>query len=147
MTQAERSDLSDERRDPAEDLVHLVELEREARDGLIRAREQLLARDERFAAVEADLWAGFEERERKHRAELLRIEEVIESQGQQLEEYRAANTSLVEANHRLTVRLERVLDSAPGRLYRRLQALPGIRRIRDARTRGYERAVAARRHG
>jgi hypothetical protein len=144
MTQADQRDLPDDR--PAEDLIQLVALEREARDGLIRAREQLLARDERFAAVEAALWAGFEEREQRHRAELSRGAQVGESLRQQLEESRAANACLIEANHRLTVRLERILESAPARLYRRLQVLPGIRRIREARTRGYERAVAARRH-
>jgi hypothetical protein len=145
-SQGERSDPPDERGDSAEDLIQLVALEREARDGLIRAREQLMARDERFAVVEADLWAGFEERERRHRAELLSGEQMVEALRQQLEESRAAYASLVEANHRLTVRLERVLDSAPARLYRRLQGLPGMRQVRIARTRGYERAVGARRH-
>jgi hypothetical protein len=160
MKHAERSDVPEEGHDRAEDLVQLAALERQARDGLLRAREQLLARDEGFAAVEADLWAGFEERERRHRAELLSGEQLAESLRQQLEESRAelerrrveleqnreANAGLVEANHRLTVRLERVLDLPPARLYRRLQELPGVRWVRSARTRGFERAVAARRH-
>jgi hypothetical protein len=64
----------------------------------------------------------------------------------ELEQNREANAWLVEANHRLTVRLERVLDLPPARLYRRLQELPGVRWLRNARTRDFERAVAARRH-
>jgi hypothetical protein len=55
MKHGERSDVPEESHDPAEDLVQLAALERQAREGLIRAREQLLARDEGFAAVEADL--------------------------------------------------------------------------------------------
>ena len=126
-------------------LQDLVALEREAREGLIRAREELLARDERFAIVEADLWGGFEDRERRHREQLAHAEEALAAAERQLAEVRADNALLAEERLRLQVLLERITNSAPVAVYRRLQELPGLRTVRSLRTRGYEAAVTARR--
>jgi hypothetical protein len=137
--------LPGESSDATTGLRDLVALEREAREGLIRAREELLARDERFAMVEADLWAGFEDRERGHRERLARCEEALTGAERQLAQVQADNVLLGEDRLRLQVRLERIINSAPVRVYRSLQDLPGLRGLRALRTRGYEAAVAARR--
>ena len=126
-------------------LQALVALEREAREGLIRAREELLARDERFAVVEADLWAAFEDRERRHREQVAHYEDAVARLEHQLASVQADNVSLSEDRLRLQIRLERIIDSAPVRAYRHLQHLPGLRAVRSLRTRGYEAAVSARR--
>lgn len=125
-------------------LQDLVALEREAREGLIRAREELQARDDRFAAVEADLWAGFEDRERRHREQIAHHEAAVAGLEQQLARVQADNVVLSEDRLRLQVRLERIVNSAPMRAYRHLQDLPGLRALRALRTRDYEAAVTAR---
>jgi hypothetical protein len=126
-------------------LQDLVALEREAREGLIRAREELLARDEQFAMVEADLWAGFEDRERRHREQVAHAEAALATAERQLAQLQAENVLLSEQRLRLQVRLERITNSAPVAVYRRLQELPGLRTVRSLRTRRYEAAVTARR--
>jgi hypothetical protein len=137
--------MPDKGSDAAAGLQDLVALEREAREGLIRAREELLARDERFAALEADLWAGFEDRERRHREQLAEYEAALAASEQQLARVQADNVLLSDERLRLQVRLERIINSAPVRVYRHLQDLPGLRVVRALRTGGYEAALNARR--
>jgi hypothetical protein len=130
--------------DAAAELQELIALERQAREGLIRAQEELLARDERFAVVEADLWASFEDRERRHREQFADYDAAVAGLEQQLARVQADNVVLSEDRLRLQVRLERIINSAPVRAYRNVQDLPGLRAVRELRTRGYEAAVTAR---
>jgi hypothetical protein len=111
----------DERHDPAEDLIHLATFERQAR-WADPGTEELLARNERFAALEAEFSAGFEERERRHRVERERGS-TWPSRCACSWRRVARIASLPDADHRVTVRLERVLNSVPARLYRRPQGL------------------------
>jgi len=106
------------------------EREREARDRLIQARDELNDRDERFAALEAELWQRCEDHERRARAEVGR--------------YERESAHLRQETIRLRVRLDRIHCSPPMRVYARLNRLPLMRYIAARRTRKYEATVRVR---
>jgi hypothetical protein len=124
----------------------LAELEREARDRLIQSRDLLHDRDERFAVLEADLWAKFEEHERRNREEVARLarenaalrEELVRSEG------KAAGVQ--QEVVRLRVRLDRILQSPPIRLYGKLARLPGLRALKARRANAYNEALRSHLH-
>ena len=97
-----------------------------------------MARDDRFAVIEAELWAGFEQREQRHREQL----EALEQRLAGLQDVTGAREQELR---RLRVRLDRIVGSAPYRIYQRLQAMPGLRIVRSRRTRAYEAEAAAER--
>jgi chromosome segregation ATPase len=147
--------------DPADLLAALeasFEREREARDRLIQARDELNDRDERFAALEAELWGHVEEHERSTREEIAlqereatRLREVTIRQREELVGMREETTRLRdEATRlrdeatRLRVRLDRIHSSAPMRFYASAKRLPGLRVIAARRTRKYEATVRVR---
>ncbi|MFZ0040367.1 MAG: hypothetical protein WAK93_03605 [Solirubrobacteraceae bacterium] len=123
------------------------EREREAREQLIRARDELQARDERFAVLEADLWAGCEERERSARGEIARHERAQAALREEVARHRTETALLRDELIRLRVRLDRIVGSPPFRVYTRLQQLPGLKAVRGRRTRAYETALRARLRG
>lgn len=118
-------------------------------------REELAARDERFALLEAEMWAGFEAREARQR-------QLLEEREQQLARARACEeqlanlraeihqrnvtiAELTESTLRLSVRLERILSSPPARLYAALVQQPGLNWLKQWRARGYSTALARHR--
>ncbi len=107
--------------------------EREMRDRLIQARDELNDRDGRFAALEAELWKRFEEHERGTRSEVAHHEREA--------------ARLREEVLRLRVRLDGIHASAPMRLYARFKHFPVLRRIAERRTREYEATLQSRLHG
>ena len=111
-------------------LLAVSEREREARERLLLARDELTDRDERFAALEAELWARFEERERRTGEEIARHER---------EEARLREDAI-----RLRVRLDRIQASAPMRLYARFKHFPWLRDIALRRTRQFEATLHER---
>jgi hypothetical protein len=113
------------------------EREREARDRLIQARDELNDRDERFAALEAELWQRCEDHERRARAEVGRYE-------RESAHLRQETIRLREEAIRLRVRLDRIHCSPPMRVYARLNRLPLMRYIAARRTRKYEATVRVR---
>ncbi len=148
MTQADsperRRDLTEQ--DPA--------LWQELRD----TRDELAERDERFAVLEAEMWAGFEAREARHRQLLEQREEEWararnaltgreqEASALQTEVARltgeiqkrdVAIAELTETAFLLRFRLDRILSSPPARLYEALFAIPGLDRVRRWRARRY----------
>jgi hypothetical protein len=147
-------------------LEALAQLERQTRAQLVDARDQLRDRDERFAVLEAEMWAGFEARERRHRElieghgqEGARLRGEIATRDQEASALRAeidrlqhetqllngTIAVLTEETFRLQVRLQRILSSPPGRLYARFLELPGFSLLRVWRSRRYESALARRR--
>lgn len=147
-------------------LRSLSEREETVREELRHARDQLADRDERFAVLEAEMWAGFEARELRHRelidqhgqegarlrgeiaareqeAAALRAE--IDRLQREAERLNGTIAVLSEDMLRLQVRLQRILSSPPGRLYARLREAPGLGRLRTWRARQYEAALARRR--
>lgn len=111
--------------------------ERDARDRLIQARDELNDRVERFAALEEELWSRFEEHE-------LRSREEDDHLRQEADSLREEADRLREEAVRLRVRLDGIQASAPMRLYARVKHLPGLRRVTERRTRRYEAALQAR---
>jgi hypothetical protein len=121
-------------------LLAASEREREARERLLLTRDELTDRDERFAALEAELWARFEERERRTGEEIARHER---------EEARLREEAmhLREEAVRLRVRLDRIQASAPMRLYASFKHFPLLRDIALRRTRQYEATLHDRLRG
>jgi hypothetical protein len=130
----------------------LVRSERECRDQLLLARDRLADRDVTYAALEADHWAGWERHESNARRQIEELQEQVE----RLEAAVAGHTreSLAQAEAlavtradaiRLQVRLEGIVESAPYRLYARIQQLPIMRTVWRRRTRRFEERLASRR--
>lgn len=99
-----------------------AERERVARDRLIETRDELNDRDDAFTALEAELWARFEEREQAQRAEL-------ESLREENATLRAETADLRRDNAALRLHLLWILASPPERLYAKLKQLPLLRVI------------------
>ena len=118
-------------------LLAVSEREREARDRLILARDELTDRDDRFAALEAELWARFEEHERGTREEIARHE-------REEARLREEATRLREEATRLRVRLDGIQASLPMRLYASLKHFPVVRHIALRRTLKYEATLRDR---
>jgi 2-polyprenyl-3-methyl-5-hydroxy-6-metoxy-1,4-benzoquinol methylase len=108
------------------------------REGMIRmalidAHDQTLRRDEQIDGLNGKLRENVEELKR------------LRAEGVELRERRAADEAQLvaraEESRRLRVRLERILDSPPARMYARLGRLPLLRSVVRRRTAGYEQAV------
>jgi 2-polyprenyl-3-methyl-5-hydroxy-6-metoxy-1,4-benzoquinol methylase len=108
------------------------------REGMIRmalidAHDQTLRRDEQIDELNGKLRENVEELKR------------LRAEGVELRERRAADEAQLvaraEESRRLRVRLERILDSPPARMYARLGRLPLLRSVVRRRTAGYEQAV------
>jgi uncharacterized coiled-coil DUF342 family protein len=149
-------------------LQALSERERDARDRLIQARDELNDRVERVAALEEELWLRFEEHELRARDEANRLREEANRLREEANRLREeANRLREEANRlreeadrlreeadrrreeavRLRVRLDGIQASAPMRLYARFKHLPGLRGVAERRTSRYEAALQARLRG
>jgi uncharacterized coiled-coil DUF342 family protein len=142
-------------------LQALSERERDARDRLIQARDELNDRVERVAALEEELWLRFEEHELRARDEANRLREEANRLREEANRLREeANRLREEADRlreeadrrreeavRLRVRLDGIQASAPMRLYARFKHLPGLRGVAERRTSRYEAALQARLRG
>lgn len=128
-------------------LLAVSEREREARERLLLARDELTDRDERFAALEAELWARFEERERRTGEEIARHEREEARLREEVTHLRQEAILLREDAIRLRVRLDRIQASAPMRLYARFKHFPWLRGIALLRTRQYEATLHERLRG
>jgi hypothetical protein len=140
-------------------LLAMSERERTARDRLIQARDELSDRDDRFAALEAELWTQFEQHERRtreeavlHEREEARLREAVVLHEREEARLRDAvalhereDASLREEIARLRLRLDQV--SAPMRLYAGIKRLPMLRRIAARRIREWQATLRARMHG
>lgn len=103
------------------------------RAALIEAHDQILRRDEQIEELNRKLNENAEELERLQ-AERVALQD----------RYAAGQAQLAageEEVRRLRVRLERILNSPPARMYARLGRLPLLRRVVRRRTVGYEQAV------
>lgn len=133
----------------------LTNQEQALRGELRDLRDELAERDERFALLEAEMWAGFEAREARHRQlleerelQLARAhanEQQVAALQAELQQRTATIAELTEATFRLNIRLERILSSPPARLYAALIRLPGLSRLQQWRSRGYSAALAQHR--
>jgi hypothetical protein len=118
-------------------------------------REELAERDERFAVLEAEMWADFEAREARHR-------QLLEEREQQLARARAREAQLAalqaelhqrditiaeltESTFQLSVRLERIRSSPPARLYRAVLSRPALQWLRRWQARRFSAALARQR--
>jgi 2-polyprenyl-3-methyl-5-hydroxy-6-metoxy-1,4-benzoquinol methylase len=119
-----------------EALAAITGREGQVRTALIEAHDQILRRDEQIEELNGKLEKLLREAE-----ELKRLR--AEREG--LEEQRAAGEQQLaaqeEQTRRLRVRLERILNSPPARIYARLGRLPPLRWVVKRRTSGYEQAV------
>jgi hypothetical protein len=111
-------------------LQALAERERDTRDRLIDARDELNDRDDLYATLEAELWAHVEAHELRTREQVARHVREVDS--------------LRDEAIGLRVRLDRIEMSAPMRLYARFKHLPVLRQIAQRRTREYEAALQTR---
>jgi O-antigen biosynthesis protein len=85
---------------------------RELRGALITAHDQMLRRDEEIQRMQGELASREDEVE-----------------------------VLIDQIRRLRVRLDRILNSPPARVYSALGTMPGVRGLKQARTAGYRKAV------
>jgi chromosome segregation ATPase len=120
-----------------ESVIALADRERLARDKLIEARDELLRREQAFALLEAELWSRFDEHERRATERIAELE-------RELSGLRATVSEREQEALRLRVRLERIEESLPLRVYARAKGLPGLRALAAWRTRGYEAALRRR---
>ncbi len=100
--------------------------EGEVRTALVEAHDQILRRDEEIERLKSELGDLHEQ--------LVRLDRQREHDTAQL----AARDEQIR---RLRVRLERILNSPPGRLYARIRQLPLLSWVAARRTRGYEQTV------
>jgi 2-polyprenyl-3-methyl-5-hydroxy-6-metoxy-1,4-benzoquinol methylase len=114
--------------------------EGQLRTALIEAHDQILRRDEQIEELNGKLDRLLQEAREveRLRAEWAGLEEQREAE-------RAADRASLAAREaearRLRVRLERILNSPPARIYARLGRLPLLRTVVRRRTAGYEQAV------
>lgn len=119
-------------------------------------REEQAGAPEPFAALEAEMWAGFESREARQRQLLeerelqtARMRAAYEAQLAELraeiERHELTIAELSETRFQTTVRLQRILSSPPWRLYAALLRLPGFRWLQERRERAYSDALARQR--
>jgi chromosome segregation ATPase len=118
--------------------------EREARNLLIRTRDQLNEREQSFAGLEAELWAHFQAHESRHLEEIGRHQREAARLREEIERAQAEASQLRGDVVRLRVRLDRIQATPPLRLYRAIRRLPGVRGLAEQRTRGYEAALRRR---
>ena len=114
--------------------------EGEIRAALIEAHDQLLRRDEQVEEVDAKRCKAIEEHERA-------IDEREQLQARLVDmekQYASAVTQLAasaEEARKLRVRLERITNSPPARIYKGLGRLPLLRGVVRRRTAGYQQAL------
>jgi 2-polyprenyl-3-methyl-5-hydroxy-6-metoxy-1,4-benzoquinol methylase len=114
--------------------------EGEIRAALIEAHDQLLRRDEQVEEIDAKRCKAIEEHERaidereQLRARLVNMEEQYSSAVAQL-------AVSAEEARKLRVRLERITNSPPARIYKGLGRLPLLRGVVRRRTDGYQQAL------
>ena len=114
--------------------------EGEIRAALIEAHDQLLRRDEQVEEVDAKRCKAVEEHERaiaereQLRARLVDMEKQYASAVAQL-------AVSAEEARKLRVRLERIANSPPARIYQGLGRLPLVRWVVRRRTAGYQQAL------
>src|SRR5579859_2591482 len=96
--------------------------------------DELAERDERFAVLEEELWAAFEAHEARHRQLLEEREQqlaLLRTQVGEVQRLQAAVherdvtiAQLTETTFRQSVRLQRIQESLPARVYSALIQLP-----------------------
>jgi 2-polyprenyl-3-methyl-5-hydroxy-6-metoxy-1,4-benzoquinol methylase len=103
--------------------------EGELRRGLIDAHDQLLRRDAQLERLNE---------------EVERYEETAQRRDAEIEGLQSRLGASEHSEQRLRVRLDRILQSPPGRAYAALRALPGVRGVARRRKAGFDAEVAKR---
>lgn len=117
-------------------LAAIAGREGELRRAVVEAHEQLLRRDADLEALEDEL-----DRERvlahEQFASARGFLDELEQARLQLEAEREAVRARDDEIHRLRVRLDRILQSPPGKALQRAQSLPGLRQVKQRRSAAY----------
>jgi 2-polyprenyl-3-methyl-5-hydroxy-6-metoxy-1,4-benzoquinol methylase len=142
---AMREQMLPRQRELEQALAAIGSREGELRSALIDAHDQVLRRDEEIELLQEEL-----EKLQVANRQLGPLEVRLEQVERQLESERDASAAVILAGEehirRLRVRLDRILDSPPARLYARLGGLPLMRRVVARRTAGYTHAVRGVEH-
>jgi 2-polyprenyl-3-methyl-5-hydroxy-6-metoxy-1,4-benzoquinol methylase len=110
------------------------------RVALIEAHDQLLRRDEQVAELNEKLRGAVKEGE-KTVEERERLRERLMAMEEHYSASVAQHAASAEDARKLRVRLERILNSPPARIYAGLGRLPLLRRVVRRRTAGYQQAL------